>query len=407
MAPDCQCCIAGAGPAGMLLALLLARKGVSVKLLEVRGDLDRDFRGDTVHASTLEVLDQIGLAEGVLQLPHDKLQRMVINAAGREIETVNFSRLATRFPFIAMMPQHLLLEYLLNEARRYPNFEMLYNTPAVELIEIEGEIKGVRCTGRQAENRGQQKKEIYADLVVAADGRFSQLRKLSKLTATTQSPPMDVAWFRLPRFAGDAADYLAAYIAQGRMCILLARGEHWQIGYVFPKGDFHEIRKAGIGALQADLAGIVPWLADRVSGLQDFGDVHLLSVKSDLLDTWYKPGLLLIGDAAHVMSPVGGVGINYAISDAVAAANAITEPLLSGQLTPASLARVQESRFEATRSIQRIQGFVQERIVKRALSERAFDLPLIAKIILRTPGLRDIPAKAIALGLRPVRIENP
>ena len=397
----CQCCIVGAGPSGMLLALLLARKGVTVKLLEMHADLNRDFRGDTVHASTLEILDQIGLADGVLELPHAKMRSVTINTPRSSQEVITFERLKTRFPYVAIMPQESFLNYLLDQARQFDNFEMVFSASVIKLIEENDQVAGVVA------RHGESTISIRSDLVIAADGRFSKLRKMTGFAAVDQAPPMDVAWIRLPRKSGDSEDRGAFNIANGRICVLLTRPDEWQIGYIFPKGNFNEIRKAGIEAFRADVAGIVPWLADRVDSIQDFSDVHLLSVKSDRLDRWYREGLLFIGDSAHVMSPVGGVGINYAISDAVESANVLTGPLLENSLHLDHLAEVQERRMKPTSTIQRIQGVMQKNIVAMALKNLEFELPLIAKIILKIPGLRDIPPRTMALGISRVRIENP
>ena len=398
----CQCCIVGAGPAGMILALLLARKGVSVKLLAMHSDLDRDFRGDTVHASTLEMLDQIGLAEGALELHHARIQEMAITTTTKVVRLVNFKRLKTKFPYVAMMPQELFLNYLLGIARRYQTFEILFASTVTGLCrDSENKVVGVEV------KRGSDRLVITCPLVVAADGRFSKIRRMAGFTATDQSPTMDVAWIRVPRRKGDQDSFAGFYMADGNLCILLSRPDTWQIGYVFPKGNFGQLREKGIEYLRTSLRRTVPWLDDRVLAISDFKDVHVLKIKSDRLDTWYSEGLLLIGDAAHVMSPAGGVGINFAIADAVEAANVLTNTLLQNSVSLADLAEVQKRRFKPTETIQNIQALMIKNLLARALGNKDFDLPLIVRFLLRIPFIRDIPAKMIAFGPRPARIEDP
>lgn len=383
-----------------MLSLLLARKGISVKLLEIHGDLNRDFRGDTVHASTLEILDQIGLADKALELPHAKMRGLSINTPKGSIEVVRFRRLKTRFPYVAMMPQEHFLDFLLGEAGRFPGFEMLFGTGVTGLTEEGGKVTGI--TAKQ----GDHNISIAADLVVGCDGRFSRMRKFAGLTGSGNSPPMDVAWLRLPRQSEDAEEAGAFYTANGRICILLAREKEWQLGYVFPKGDFNEIRQKGIEALREDISQIVPWLRGRIDVVGDFSEVHLLNVKSDRLNRWYRNGLLLIGDAAHIMSPVGGVGINYAIYDAVEAANVLLPAFGDGMPGESHLAEIQERRMAPTKRIQNIQTFMQKNIVAMALRNKDFELPLPARILLKIPLLRDIPARTIALGVTRVRLDH-
>ena len=399
---DCQCSIVGAGPAGMVLALLLARKGIKVKLLEMHADLNRDFRGDTVHASTLEMLDQIGLAEGALNLPHGKMHELSIRIGSKTITPVNLSRLKTRFPYVAMMPQELFLNYLKEVAEQYDNFEMLFSSAVTGLQRDEqNQVTGIEV------KQGSERIVIKSDLVVACDGRFSKLRRMVGLKATDESQPMDVAWLRLSRKESDEETYGGFYIRDGNICVLLNRPDNWQIGYIFPKGNFAEIRKQGIEQLRLGLRNTIPWMDERVKELKDFKQVHVLNVKADRLETWHCDGVLLIGDAAHVMSPAGGVGINFAIADAVEAANVLIEPLQSGTVSEADLAEVQNRRFKATKTIQRIQGLIVKNLIGRALGNKEFDLPLVAKILLRIPYLRDIAARMIAFGPKPARIENP
>ncbi|NIP13550.1 MAG: NAD(P)-binding protein [Pseudomonadales bacterium] len=397
-----RCCIVGAGPAGMFLALLLARRGVPVTLLELHRDLDRDFRGDTVHASTLEVLDQIGLADRLLALPHAKMRQVTLHTAAAKLRLVDFSRLKTRFPYVMVMPQVAFLNYLHDQAARYPEFRCVLGAGVQQLLETDGRVTGVRFRHDGEEH------ELRAELVIAADGRFSRLRKLAGLEADGLSPPMDVCWFRLPRDASDGHEAGGFFVGEGRMLIALPRSDEWQIGYVFPKGDFKALRESGIQAFRDSIAATAPWLAGRTEVLDDWSGVHLLTVTSDRLPTWHRPGLLCIGDAAHVMSPVGGVGINAAIGDAVEAANVLTQPLLDG-VSPgvAALAEVQRRREGPTRLIQDLQARIQDTIVSRALRNEEFQLPLPVRLILATPGLRNLPPKIFALGIKPLRLEAP
>ena len=404
MTEPVDCCIVGAGPGGMMLALLLARTGHRVTLLEAQQDLDRDFRGDTVHAGTLEVLDQIGLADAALQLPHAKMRSVTLYTPERRIEVAHFDRLNTRFPFVAVMPQAAFLEWVCAQAHAYPNFSCLRGAAAQALLEDSGHIRGVRFKHQGADQ------EIHATLTVAADGRFSRLRKLAGLTARGSAPPMDVCWLRLPRFERDGHDTGGFFIGHGRMLVCIPRSDQWQIGYVFPKGDFAALKEQGIDALRRAMADTAPWLADRVDAIRDWSDLHLLTVQADCLDRWHRPGFLAIGDAAHVMSPVGGVGINMAISDAVAATNVLADPdqlpLRRGSLTDAHLAEIQRQRMRATRITQTVQARIQDTIVRRAISNRPFELPSPVRLILATPGLRNLAARLFALGVPRTRLSS-
>jgi len=307
-----SCCVVDGGPAGMMLALLLARKDVPVTLLEAHHDFDRDFRGDTIHPSTLEALDQIGLADRLLQIPHGKLETMQFSSGGTITTVARFTRLKTRFPYIMILPQAKFLDFLAEEARRYPAFKLVLGANVQRLIQEDGATRGVRYRG--ADDAWH---EVRAPLTVGADGRFSKVRSLCGAVPEKSSPPMDVLWFRLPRRPGDPHDQITFYVGGGLFIFLLDRGDQWQVGYGLMKGKFPDTKAAGLDALRANLCRQVPWVADRADVLQDWKQIVTLSVESSRVPTWHQPGLLLIGDAAHVMSPVGGVGINYAIQDAI------------------------------------------------------------------------------------------
>ena len=397
------CVIAGGGPAGMILGLLLARRGAQVQVLESHADFERDFRGDTIHPSTLEMLDRIGLADDLHKIGHGKLRAMRLVTPERTWRLVQFDRLETRFPYVMMAPQARFLEFLHDRARRYPHFSLVFRASVQELIEEGGEVKGVRYQDEHGAVH-----EVRAPLTVAADGRSSRIAKLVGFEPEEQSAEMDVIWLRFPKQAGDQSDEGALYTGDGRLVVVLEREREWQAGYVIAKGGYKQLYQAGIAELQQNVARLVPWLADRVGALDDWKKTHVLTVKANRLACWHKPGLLLIGDAAHAMSPVGGVGINYAIGDAVETANVLSEKLREGQpIEEADLAEVQRRREPAVRTIQRIQGIVQKRIVGETLRhKKPFVPPLPVRVLLRTPYLRDIPARMLSFGPHPFRLER-
>jgi 2-polyprenyl-6-methoxyphenol hydroxylase-like FAD-dependent oxidoreductase len=394
------CCIVGGGPGGAILALLLARKNIPVVLLEAHDDFDRDFRGDTIHPSVLEILDELGLADSLLELRHSKLRTFTFMLPSGPVTLADLGRLKTKFPFIAMIPQARFLEFIMEEAKRYPNFQLTMGARVEELIEEDGVVRGVRYREKDGWH------EVRADLTVGADGRSSRLRHLTGMEPVKTSPPMDVLWFRLPRKESDGEGALARF-GGGHLVVMLDRLDEWQMGYVIFKGSYQKVREAGIEAFRKSLSDIVPEIADRTEHLKDWKQVAILSVESSRLKKWFLPGLLLIGDAAHVMSPVGGVGINYAIQDAVVAANVLTKPLLAGTVKTSELEEVQRQRQWPTRVIQRVQAIVQKRVIAGALrANQSFSLPLALRLILKLPYLRNLPAKILAFGVRRVHLKQ-
>jgi len=397
------CVIVGAGPAGMVLGLLLARRGVRVQVLELHADFERDFRGDTIHPSTMEMLDRIGAAQDLHHLRHGKLRAMRFVTPDRTWRLVQLDRLKTRFPYIMIAPQARFLEFLHERARRYAHFSLVFQATVQELIEEDGVVKGVRYKDARGGLH-----EVRAPLTVAADGRGSRLAHLAGLEPEAQAPEMDVLWLRLPKKVGDLPDEGALYSGDGRFMVVFDREREWQAGYVIAKGGYQKLREEGIVQLQRNVARLVPWLADRVAALDDWKKTHMLAVAADRLPRWHKPGLLFIGDAAHAMSPVGGVGINYAIGDAVEAANVLSEKLRAGgPVAESDLAEVQRRREPVVAQVQRFQALVQKRVVGESLGpQKQFVPPLPIRLLLATPFLRDIPARLVAFGPRPYQLER-
>lgn len=390
-----DCCIVGGGPAGAVLSLLLARQGIEVMLLEAHRDFDRDFRGDTLQPSAMEIMAEMGLADRLLELPHTKLRSITLRATdGSVIFAPSFTHLKTRFPYVTVMPQVRFLDFIMTEAKQYPNFQLVLGANVQELIEENGIIRGVRYRGQGGWH------EVRAQVTIGADGRHSRLRELAGLEVVPTSAPMDVLWFRLPH-APDDGEGLSGRIGQGRMVVLLDRGEQWQIAYVIPKGGYQQVRSAGLEVLRQNIGEILPEFKERVQQLQDWHQVAFLPVESSYVRQWYRPGLLLIGDAAHVMSPVGGVGINYAIQDAVATANCLSQPLQQKEVKTSHLAAVQRQRLLPTRFIQFFQSLIQQNIVKSALDNQPPQLPAFLKL----PILQDIPPRIIGFGLFPPHVQ--
>jgi 2-polyprenyl-6-methoxyphenol hydroxylase-like FAD-dependent oxidoreductase len=399
-----SCCIVGGGPGGVILALLLARRGVDVTLLEAHQDFDRDFRGDTVHPSVLEILDQIGLAEPLHHLRHSRIYGPTIQTSEGPFQPFDFRRLRTRFPYIMVIPQTKFLEFLIGEAVKYPNFHLLMGANVQHLIEENGVICGVQYLSKDGSLH-----DVHAELTVGADGRFSRVRQLAGLQMIKTSPPIDVLWFRLPKIPGDleGSTGLLGRIGRGYVLAIIERDDYWQIGFVFRKGHYKELREAGIEAFRRTVASLEPRFEKHLEQITDWHQLSLLSVESSRCTRWYRPGLLLIGDAAHVMSPVGGVGINYAIQDAVAAANIIANPLRAGSLTTRHLAELQRQREFPTRVIQRIQYFMQERFLVKALgSNDPIRIPKIVRMLLRIPAVSRIPARLLGFGINRPHVQE-
>jgi len=400
---DTTCCIVGGGPGGMMLALLLARQGVPVILLEAHKDFDRDFRGDTIHPSTLEILDQIGLADSLHRLQHVKIYGPTLRIANSDFNPVDLRRLRTKFPYIMLLPQTRFLEFLAAEAGKYSAFQLRMVANAGELLEENGVVRGLRYQSTDGWH------EVKAQLTVGADGRFSKIRHLAGIEPISTSPPMDILWFHLPHLPTDpeTSDRVLGGISRGRMLVVFDRFDYWQVGFVFPKGHYQQLRSAGLDAFRRAIIEVEPRLTEHVAALTDWRQCSLLSVESSRCPLWWKPGLLLIGDAAHVMSPVGGVGINYAIQDAVETANLLTAKLNSGCVTPSDLARVQKDREWPTRVIQAMQSFVQKRVVANVLaSQTTVRIPWPVRLFFRIPYLRDIPGRMIAFGVKRVRVSQ-
>lgn len=399
------CCVVGGGPGGAVLALLLARRGVDVTLLEAHPDFDREFRGDTLHPSVMEIMDGLGLAERLLELRHSEVRSFTLQTVSGPFTPIDFSRLDTKYPYITIMPQKKFLEFITEEAARYPSFRLVMRARVRELVEEDGVVRGVRYEAEDGWH------EVRAALTVGADGRGSRVRRLAGFEPEKTSPPMDVLWFKLRREESDPQGVIGRF-GRGHIAIMLDRDDYWQAGYVIPKGTFPELRREGLATLQKEFAELIPEYADRVRHLEDWRQVSLLSVESSLCPRWYRPGLLLIGDAAHVMSPVGGVGINYAIQDAVVAANVLGGPLEESQrrlinVDTKYLAAVQRRRELPTRLIQRFQALIQQRVLAPTLrSNEPFSPPALLRLLSRLPVLRTIPARIVAFGFWPVRVRE-
>ncbi|MEK7761366.1 MAG: FAD-dependent oxidoreductase [Nitrospirota bacterium] len=395
-----RCCIAGGGPAGMILGLLLARAGVDVLVLEKHADFLRDFRGDTIHPSTLEVIHELGLLEQLLALPHQKVPGINAQFGDLALTVADFSTLPTRCGFIAFMPQWDFLNFLAEQGSRYPTFRVLMHAEVTDLLKVAGTIVGLRAATPDGPL------EVRADLVVGADGRHSVVRDKAGLPVEEFGAPMDVLWFGLSRRAADPENPVGRF-DRGRIFIMLNRGDYWQCGVVIPKGSRAQLEAQGLPAFRETVGRLAPFMADRVDEIKSWEPVKLLTVQVDRLRDWYRPGVLCIGDAAHAMSPIGGVGINLAIQDAVAAANLLADPLRRGGVTPADLRLVQERRVWPTQMTQRMQLLLQDRVIKTVLAgEGPLVPPWPLWLIARFPFLRRIPARLIGMGFRPEHVRT-
>ncbi|RZJ25630.1 MAG: FAD-dependent oxidoreductase [Haliea sp.] len=405
-----RCCIAGGGPAGMMLGLLLARAGVDVLVLEKHADFLRDFRGDTVHPSTLQVMRELRLLDRFLARPHDAVQVLRAVIGNEEVTIADFSRLRTGCPFIAMMPQWEFLDFLRDEAETCAGFRLIQGAEVTSLLQTRGRVTGVLASTAEGPLG------VMADLVIGADGRHSVVRQSAGLTVRELGAPIDVLWMRLPKMPGDAPD-TGGRIGRGLFLAMINRGSYWQCAYVIPKGSLQALQARGLPAFRADLARLVPMFADRTGELRSWDDIKLLTVTVDRLETWWRPGLLCIGDAAHAMSPIGGVGINLAIQDAVAAANLLAGPLADADVSAAALTsllpQVQKRRLLPARITQAVQVAIQNRVLAPVLdsnaagNDRPLTVPWPLRLMNRFPVLLRLTAYAVGVGVRPEHVQSP
>jgi 2-polyprenyl-6-methoxyphenol hydroxylase-like FAD-dependent oxidoreductase len=396
-----RCCIAGGGPAGVMLGFLLARAGIDVVVLEKHADFFRDFRGDTIHPSTLELMHELGLLDAFLARPHQEIRTFAVQIGDAMLTVADMTHVPGHSKFLALMPQWEFLNFLAEAGRRYPSFRLHMETTVTGLIVEDGVVRGVRT--QTAGGPG----EVRAELVVGADGRSSTVRAAANLSVTEIGAPMDVLWMRLSRRGNDPAQVLGR-IDYGKMMVMLDRGDYWQCAFVIRKGAFDAIVSAGIEAFRAEISSLVPWLGDRLGELRDWNDIKLLTVSVDRLREWYRPGLLCIGDAAHAMSPIGGVGINLAVQDAVAAANALYPAFTRGTPGVSDLRAVQRRRVFPMTVIQAMQVAVQNGFLGQFLDVKTkMKPPLALRLFAAIPLLRRIPGYVLGVGVRPERIRTP
>ena len=396
-----RCCVVGGGPAGMVLGFLLARAGVEVVVLEKHKDFLRDFRGDTIHPSTLEILHELGILEEFLKRPHEEARMLSGVVGGETIPIADFSGLPTRCKFIAFMPQWDFLNFLAEHARRYPTFRLLMEAEVVGLREEQGRVIGVEARTPSGHL------EVEAELTIGADGRHSLVRERAGLEVMNMGAPMDVLWMRLSRRPDDPDQPMGRF-DRGMVFVMIYRGDYWQCGFIIPKGGFEKTRERGIASFRESIVTIAPLMADRVGELADWSHVKLLTVAVDRLKRWDRPGLVCIGDSAHAMSPIGGVGINLAIQDAVAAANLLAGPLVAGTLAQEVVQKIQRRRELPTRLTQRMQILIQNRVITRVIGGSAkLSVPWVLRLLRRWPRLRRIPGRIIGMGFRPEHVGTP
>lgn len=394
-----RCCIAGGGPAGMMLGFLLARAGVETLVLEKHADFLRDFRGDTVHASTLDTMHELGLLEEFLGRPHQELRQVRSRVGRDDVLLGELSYLRTRCRFIVLMPQWDFLDFLAQQGRRYPAFQLRMQAEVTGLVEENGRIVGIQG------NTPDGPLEVRADLVIGADGRNSVVRECAGLIVEDVGASIDSLQLRLSKHADDPK--FMQYTDRGKTMITMDRGDYWHCGFPVPKGTAEAMRARGIEDFRAGIVEVAPFFRERVAELRDWNDVKVLTVRSDRLRQWYRPGLLCIGDAAHAMSPIGGVGINLAIQDAVAAANTLAEPLRKGTVDLDHLANVQRRRSFPTRATQRVQGILQKQLFRDLGKSESTRLPLPLRLLELTTLPCRLRTRLIAVGFRPEHVETP